>query len=74
MVHRLVVSASNAPYLEKPNLVSAGDALKTDESEKLNRTLDKLKEVLRNMPGHTEILLPHVNTRQALPITRDVLF
>ena len=70
-VHRLVVSAADDPYLDEPKVPLAGDALKTDQQEELNKLLDKWKDVLRDIPdtpGYTNILLRNVDTGQAPPI------
>ena len=60
-VHRLVVSAADDPYLDEPKLVLAGDAFNTNEREEINKLLDKWNNVLRDTPGHTNILL-HLNS------------
>ena len=70
-VHRLVVSAADDPYLDEPKVVLAGDALKTDQREELNKLLGKWKDVLRDTPGYTNILLHNVDTGQA-PHIRSV--
>ena len=46
----------------------AGDALNTNEREDMNKLLDKWYNVLRDTPGHTNILLHNMDTVQAPPI------
>ena len=46
----------------------AGDALNTNEWEEMNKLLDKWNNVLRDTPGHTNVLLHNVDTGQAPPI------
>ena len=46
----------------------AGYALNANEREEMNKLLDKWNNVLRDTPGHTNVLLHNVDTGKAPPI------